>query len=643
MASSIFNLMGSIFIDNQAANASIQATVNNGQTAGEKIGNAFAKLGQATAKIGQAVLTAALDAGKAIYGMATDSAEAADRVDKLSQQIGLSREGFQELDFILSQAGASVENLKTGMKTLTNQMLAAENGTGSAVEIFDRLGVSIYDANGELKSQEQMLYDVMEALAKITNQTEKATIANKLFGKTGSELMPLLNSETGTIEELRKQAHELGLVMSDEIIDSGVNLHDSLDQTKRSFDAITLQLGAAFMPIVEEVSDYIRELLPTLLQIVQKVGPAFATIIRSILPPIMELVDQLLPVLVDIINGLMPSISEIISAILPVLVKLLQTLLPPVLKIVQAVLPVAVQLLNALLPVLEPLIDLLVPILDLVVDIIEPLMEIISAVLPPMIELFADLYTILWANVIPVITSLTRFIGINFKNALGAITEVMRSVVSVAKSVFTEMNNVINSVLSSISSTVSNAMGRVNSSFSNGWNNIRNNVKNGIDTVKKAFTELTDTAKTWGKDMIDNFIDGFKSRFEKLKGNMKELANLIREYIHFSEPDVGPLSDFHTYAPDMMDLFAKGVKDNEEKVAAQMAESFNFGNFITGPTDASSIQSTTATTNAALNQIINALNNVKVVMDTGELVGVLATPMDNALGNLAIRERRGVI
>lgn len=108
--------------------------------------------------------------------------------------------------------------------------------------------------------------------------------------------------------------------------------------------------------------------------------------------------------------------------------------------------------------------------------------------------------------------------------------------------------------------------------------------KEWVDGVKDAivdgFSGLAQSALTWGKDLLDNFIFGIKSKWEDLKSTVGQTAQSIKDYLGFSEPEKGPLSNFHTYAPDMMDLFIKGIRDNEGKLQKQIAETFNFGEDI---------------------------------------------------------------
>ena len=91
-----------------------------------------------------------------------------------------------------------------------------------------------------------------------------------------------------------------------------------------------------------------------------------------------------------------------------------------------------------------------------------------------------------------------------------------------------------------------------------------------LDAIKFAFEFLRDLAKTWGQDMIQNFIDGIKSKFGLVDSVMGFLGEKVASYIHFSEPDVGPLSDFNTWMPDMMKQMAEQINAGIPGVASAM-------------------------------------------------------------------------
>ena len=83
-----------------------------------------------------------------------------------------------------------------------------------------------------------------------------------------------------------------------------------------------------------------------------------------------------------------------------------------------------------------------------------------------------------------------------------------------------------------------------------------------LGEIRNTFTNLASEALNWGADLIANFGAGITSRLQALAATVSSMASTIRSYLHFSEPDKGPLADFHTYAPDMMKLFASGIENN---------------------------------------------------------------------------------
>lgn len=97
-----------------------------------------------------------------------------------------------------------------------------------------------------------------------------------------------------------------------------------------------------------------------------------------------------------------------------------------------------------------------------------------------------------------------------------------------------------------------------------------------VDEVKAGFWQKVNDARTWGRDLIDNFIGGIKEKWTSLKRTVSNVAQTVKDYIGFSEPKEGPLSNFHTYAPDMMELFAQGIRDNEGMLRNQISKSFDF-------------------------------------------------------------------
>lgn len=210
------------------------------------------------------------------------ASDATDRVDKLSQKIGMSRKGFQEWDFILSQSGTNIEKMQVGMKTLVNRMQESAKGSGVGADALKKLGISATDSSGKMKMQEQVMEEVVRKMQDMPEGAEKSKLAFDLFGKSGLELMPLLNSVGGSVDDLKAKAHELGIVLSDEAIDAGVNYQDAMDQLKRSLGGVATQILSSLMPTITiwagkigEVAGKVQKFAaehPKLIQLLAKVA-----------------------------------------------------------------------------------------------------------------------------------------------------------------------------------------------------------------------------------------------------------------------------------------------------------------------------------------------------------------------------------
>ena len=227
----IFKLVGSIFVDTEAADKSLAKTDEKAEGVGKKLLDSASKAGKFAVGLGSAAAAGAT----ALMGVATKSAQTADEIDKMSQKMGISKEGYQEWSYVMGQNGMDISTLNAGMKTLVNQMESASNGSATASSYFEQLGISIYDASGNLKDQESIMNEAIYALADMEDMTLRSALATDLFGKAGTEMLPMLNSGSEGMQDLTQRAHDLGLVMSDEAIGAGVLFGDTLDDVKQSF------------------------------------------------------------------------------------------------------------------------------------------------------------------------------------------------------------------------------------------------------------------------------------------------------------------------------------------------------------------------------------------------------------------------
>jgi hypothetical protein len=310
----IFKLFGSVFIDNDKANKSLQKTDSKAKTVAKSLGGGI----KTAAKFGAGVAAGASVAAGALYGVASKAAETTDRIDKMSQKMGLSREGFQEWDYILSQNGASIDSLQTGFKTLSDRTDELRTGVGKGAEAFERLGLSSEELEG--MNQEEIFEATVTALQGVTDETERAALANDLLGRAGQEMAPLLAQGADSVENLKNQSHEMGLVMSDESIDAGVAFTDTMDTLKRSFGQAAAGIGVELMPMFMDMAAWVTEHMPEIKRVFKVAFDIIAGVVRVAVNIIGEYFVPVIQSIYDWVSRNMPTIKAVFKTVFEVIV-----------------------------------------------------------------------------------------------------------------------------------------------------------------------------------------------------------------------------------------------------------------------------------------------------------------------------------
>ena len=313
----IFKLFGSILIDSDKADKSLQKTGKHTESMGSKLGKGL----KTAVGFGIGLAAAGAAGAAALFGVATKSAEATDRIDKMSQKMGMSKKGFQEWDYVLSQNGVSMEGMQMGMKRMTQAAQQSAEGVGKGAESFKALGVSVTDASGKMKSQDQIFNESVTALQGMEDGTVKASLAQDLFGRSGQEMLPLLNGNAEGVTNLKNKANDLGMVLSDKAVKAGVKFTDQLDTMKRVMGGVVSEIGVELMPIFAEMMDWVMANMPTIKKVVKK---AFDTIARSV-KWVIDNSNWLIPVLagvaaafvglkvISVITGLVGAFNLVMS------------------------------------------------------------------------------------------------------------------------------------------------------------------------------------------------------------------------------------------------------------------------------------------------------------------------------------------
>lgn len=187
--------------------------------------------------------------------LAIELSKTADNLLTLSSTTGLSTETLQELQYASEFVDVSVDTLSSSMTKMIRSMADARDGNEDLQKTFARLGVRYKESNGELRDAEKVFYDLIDALGKTRNETERDAKSMDIFGKSARDLNPLIEAGSKRLKELGDEAHRVGYVLDDETLESAGRLDDAMQSMNRKFEAVKLELGTYLIPVLETFAD----------------------------------------------------------------------------------------------------------------------------------------------------------------------------------------------------------------------------------------------------------------------------------------------------------------------------------------------------------------------------------------------------
>lgn len=330
-----------------------------------------------------AVGTASVAAGGAMVKFAKDTAETGDHIDKMSQKLGISAEAYQKWDYVAQISGTNIDSLKMGFKTLGNTIDQANNGNDKAIAKFEKIGLTMDDLKG--KSKEQIFEDTIKGLQNVSDETERAALANQLLGRAGQELGPMLNSSNKDIDELMKKAEDYGMIMSDDAVKASAEFTDSLTTMGQTFQGLKNRMTAEFLPSLTEVTDGLSLLFKgDTEEGLKKINKGIEDFTKKL--------TDILPKVLEIGGSLMKSLGSAILKNLPQIIKTGTDIVIGLVKGVASAIPQVLQMLPEILKIIgQALIDSAPVLLESVIEIAKALFSFLFEELPSLISDFVSM------------------------------------------------------------------------------------------------------------------------------------------------------------------------------------------------------------------------------------------------------------
>ena len=596
----------------------------------EKFAGAAKKAAEVAVASIAAIGAAAVASAKKIWDLAKETASYGDSVDKNSQKVGLSAKSYQQWDYAMNLAGTSMADCTTGLKTLTNTFDDANNGSKSATEKFKRLGISLDDLKG--KSREEVFNETVKALQNITNETEKAALANDLFGKSGQNLLPLFNQTNEETEKLLQEAEKYGMVMSDDAVKASAEFEDSLTKLKGTLTGVKNGLMGDLLPSLtttmdglsdvfagveggeEKLKQGISGIIGNVNEMIPKIISFLSTIADVVLQNAPMIIESLAKGLIDAIPKLLPTIQKIMLSIIQMLTKMLPDILKmgsqvivELAKGVAKALPELIPaIVDAILLMVETLVDNLDLIVDAAIELILALAEGIINALPILIEkapvIIQKLVDAIVRNLPKLIEAAIQLVIMLAKGILENLGPLLKACVEIIGAI---VKGIIDS-LGKIFELGAKIIGEIIDGLGDAINDLWTWAKDLPGKMADKITEGASAIFDIGKNLMQGLIDGMKQGWEDLKSGAAEVGNNVVNFFK-------GLFGIHSPSRVMKEQIGKnlglglveGIEETEKDVNAAMSQLASGINASVNPTI-----NPTANSNPLIIQIEN-FNNTR--------------------------------
>ena len=299
-----------------------------GMSEGMKAEMAFQKQTEQTAKsttsladglklVGEAL--AAIGAAKAIFDGFAASIAAADQMDDLAEKLGVSSGKLKGLAYAAEQSGASLNTLTSGLDRLSRSAAMSEEESSKQAEAFEALGISTQKANGDLKSSEELFYEIADAFKGLEDGPQKSALAFAIFGGAAKDLMPLLNGGSEGINKLAGEIQELGGLTEEQakrFNAASASLNDNISRIvlifKNMFDVMSNELVPVLDIVISEIIRAYKEG-----GILRNVVDGITTVFRDLFVPVLKITITVIDAFVSAVQiagkGLGALVAMIVS------------------------------------------------------------------------------------------------------------------------------------------------------------------------------------------------------------------------------------------------------------------------------------------------------------------------------------------
>lgn len=497
--------------------------------------------------------------------------------------LGYSAEDTAEAIGLMANSGIKGSQAGTALRTIMNKLQGDITLSGSA---FGEMTVQTTNADGSMRSLNEILGDCRSAFSQMS-ESEQAAAASTLVGTEAmSGFLSLMNAAPGDIDKLNTaitNCDGTAQSMADTMND---NLAGQLTILKSQLEELAISFGEVLMPVIKDIVAGLQTFVDWLNGMDEGTRKVVMTValFAAALGPVLIVVGKVISA-VGTIMTIVPKLAGVINAVKGAFAALNAVMLAnPIVLIIAAIAALVaafIYLWNTNEEFRQFWIDLWVNIKEVAIQVWEALKTFFIETWNAIVQTAQTIWNGLKDFFTNVITAIQTFITNAWNTIKNVITTIMTGIQTVFTTIWNAIKTVITTVINGIKTTITTVWNgikttittvvnaiktTVSTAFNTMWNGIKSTVSGIYNTIKDGFNNAVDFIKNlassafnWGVDIINGIVNGIKSCIGKVKDAVSNVAETIKSYLHFSVPDVGPLTDFESWMPDFMEGLAEGI------------------------------------------------------------------------------------
>jgi phage-related protein len=501
-------------------------------------------------------------------------------------------------------AGISANDYMQNVTSFSASLMQGLGGdTAQAAKIANEAMVDMSDNANKMGTDISSIQNAYQGFAK-----QNYTMLDNLklgYGGTAAEMARLINDSGVLGDSIKVDEKTVNSVSFDKMIEAIHKVQTDLDITgttsKEAATTVSGSLGsvkaawanlmagmgdknADLKNLIKEMVNTVKTFAKNIMPVIKQALSGVTTLISELAPDIAaelpQLVSDLLPQLIEagaqifqaLVKGISDNIGTITQAAITAITTIATALIQntgPLVQALATIMTTIAQALPTILPDLTEAIKQQMPlILQAILDSLPAIIECTTQIIVTIAETLANNINLIVDGAVKIIDTLAM--SLSDSDTAKKLTEAAFKIVfTLTKEIVKNLPDILASgILIAVEIVKGIAQGMVDF-----FAPVSDALSDMLIDLTDWFSRKWNDFKEWGSDMIQAFIDGIKEKWQSLKDTVCDVASSVKDFLGFSEPDKGPLSNFHTFAPDMMDLFAKGIADNEDTITMQFNRS----------------------------------------------------------------------